>query len=124
MTAITRTNIAAGPNSGIFAFVELDCFEEPTDGDSEEPVDGDSEEPTDGDSEEPVDGDSEEPTDGDSEEPVDGGVLDAVAAKVDGTIVRIITRINTLNSTFIDFDFIVISANLYFIKTLQFLFYH
>ena len=102
MTAITRTNIAVGPNSGIFAFVELDGFEEPVDGDSEEPVDGDS----------------EEPVDGDSEEPVDGGVLDAVTAKVDGTIVRIATRVKTLNSTLVDFDFIVINNNLYFIKTL------
>ena len=86
MTAITRTNIAVGPNSGIFAFVELDGFEEPVDGDSEEPV--------------------------------DGGVLDAVTAKVDGTIVRIATRVKTLNSTLVDFDFIVINNNLYFIKTL------
>ena len=91
MTAITRTNIAAGPNSGIVAFVELV--------DSEEPV---------------FDG---------AVDPVDGGVLDAVAAKVDGAIARIATRVKTLNSALIDFDFIVISDNLYFIKTLQFLFY-
>jgi len=139
MTAITRTNIAAGPNSGIVAFVELVDSEEPVFDGAVDPVDGDSEEPVFDGAVDPVVGDSEEPVFdgtvdpvvGDSEEPVfdgavdpvDGGVLDAVAAKVDGAIARIATRVKTLNSALIDFDFIVISDNLYFIKTLQFLFY-
>jgi hypothetical protein len=101
------------------------AVEPPDDGGSVEPLDdgGAVEPPDDGGSVEPLDdgGSVEPPDDGGSVEPPDDG--GAVTAKDDGVIARIATRAKILNSEIIDFDFIVLSDNLYFIKTLQFLFY-